>query len=38
MEIIFGIAIGVGLGWVVFKRPQWVEQSIATAKRKLNRG
>ena len=32
------LSIGVGIGWVLFKRPQWVEKAIAWLKRKIGLG
>ena len=38
MEFMFGLAVGVGLGWIVFKRPEWAENIVERARDALNRG
>lgn len=38
MEFLIGVAVGYAAGWIVMKRPQWVETAIDRARDALNRG
>jgi len=38
MSFGIGIAIGFVAGWILFKRPQWVESAIAWIKSKVGMG
>ncbi len=33
MEFVLGMAVGIGIGWVVFKRPEWAEGLLAKVRR-----
>lgn len=35
MDLIIGVAIGFGIGWIFIKRPQWADSFVASVKAHL---
>lgn len=35
IEVAIGVAVGIGIGWVLFERPEWVRNAIDTVKEKI---
>lgn len=38
MEFLFGMGVGVLIGWVIFEKPGWMKKGAGWVKDKFNRG